>query len=48
MRPGNFIAKGKLYLVRCYKCDPVRGRENYLPAAASGKCAWCGAGEEGA
>lgn len=29
---------GKLYLVRCPKC----GRENYLPAVASGKCACCG------
>jgi hypothetical protein len=43
--PGNFLANGKKYVVRCYSegCgDGPRGRENYLPAAASGKCAWCG------
>ena len=35
------IFKGKddkLYLVRC----PFCGRENYIPAVASGQCAWCG------
>jgi len=26
------------YLTRCFEC----GRENYLPAVASGVCAWCG------
>ena len=39
----NFRSKdGKLFLVRCYNCVPVVGRENYLPAVASGQCAWCG------
>lgn len=33
---------GKLYLTRCYACEPDHGRENYLPAVASGVCAWCG------
>lgn len=33
---------GKLYLVRCYACDPKRGRENYAPSVATGTCAWCG------
>lgn len=41
-RPPNFRAKDKLYLVRCYVCDEKLGRENYLPAAATGTCAWCG------
>lgn len=46
-RGGNFWEGGKFYLVRCYVCAPDRGRENYLPAAASGRCAWCGAGPNG-
>jgi len=29
---------GKIYLIRCPKCD----LENYAPAVASGQCAWCG------
>lgn len=33
-----FKDKDKLYLVRCPKCE----RENYGPAVATGKCAWCG------
>lgn len=40
----NFVGKnGKFFLVRCYKCDDThRGRENYIPSAATGCCAWCG------
>lgn len=38
----NFKYKGKLFLVRCFNCEPQNGRENYLPAVASGQCAWCG------
>jgi PHP family Zn ribbon phosphoesterase len=34
----NFTDKGQYFMVRCYKCH----RENYLPAAASGQCVWCG------
>lgn len=34
----GFIAQGKLYLVRCFKC----GKENYAPTVARGYCAWCG------
>lgn len=33
---------GRLYLVRCFECGGDRGTENYLPAVASGVCAWCG------
>lgn len=49
-RPPNFwgdIDPNKFFLVRCYVCDPEYGRENYLPAVASGYCAWCGAGASG-
>jgi len=37
-------ADGQLYLVRCYNCDPrgLIGRENWGPAVATGRCAWCG------
>lgn len=39
----NFRDKnGNLYLVRCYACEPERGRENYAMSVASGQCAWCG------
>lgn len=42
-RDGNFRnADGKLYLIRCYVCEPEYGRENFGPAVASGKCVWCG------
>jgi hypothetical protein len=34
-------------LIRCYTCDPVNGRENYAPAVATGRCAWCGADKHG-
>lgn len=42
--PPNFRGKdGQLFLVRCFACgDWPQGRENYLPAVASGRCAWCG------
>ena len=33
---------GKLFLVRCYVCDPVDGTENLAGAVASGECAHCG------
>lgn len=42
-RGQNFRDKnGKLFLIRCYACEPERGRENYAMAVASGTCAWCG------
>jgi hypothetical protein len=41
-RAPNFRENGRLYLVRCFACDSVGGTENYLPAVASGCCAWCG------
>lgn len=46
LRPPNLIGKdGKFYLVRCFNCG---GTENYLPAVASGECAWCNWSKEGA
>ena len=41
-REPNFYSNGKLYLVRCYACEPEHGRENYTPSVSSGTCAWCG------
>ena len=42
-RPPNFRKDGRLFLVRCFACgSKERGTENYLPAVASGQCAWCG------
>lgn len=41
----NFKGKNSnWYLVRCFKCEPENpsGKENKLPAVASGICAWCG------
>ena len=38
----NFMASGKLYLVRCFLCEPVHGQENFAPMVAKGQCAWCG------
>lgn len=36
---GNFRgADGKPYVVRCPSCL----KENWAPAVASGRCAWCG------
>ncbi len=28
----------KICMIRCFEC----GKENYIPAVASGMCAWCG------
>lgn len=41
-RKPNFESNGKFFLVRCFNCEPSRGKENYGPAVASGTCAWCG------
>lgn len=38
MIKGIFVEKGKIYLVRCPKCD----RENYAMTVATGQCVWCG------
>ena len=38
MIEANFKSKGKVYLVRCPKCD----RENWLMAVRHGVCCWCG------
>lgn len=41
-REPNFRdPSGKLYLIRCFACDPIHGRENWGPAVATGSCAWC-------
>jgi hypothetical protein len=46
-RHPNFRDKsGKLFLVRCFACDPKNGRENYCMAVAAGTCSWCGWKEE--
>lgn len=46
-RPPNFRNdEGKLYLVRCFVCEPQRGLENYSIAVASGTCYNCGYSEE--
>ena len=34
---NNFTKDGKYYMVRCQVCK----KENYIPAVASGVCAWC-------
>ena len=41
-RAPNFRSGDRLYLVRCFVCDPTRGRENWAMNVASGICAWCG------
>jgi len=42
-RPPNFKDKsGRLFLVRCFACESNRGRENWAPSVATGKCTWCG------
>ena len=33
---------GKLFLVRCFACEPNRGLENYAVAVATGRCYRCG------
>ncbi len=46
-RKPNFRYKGKLFLVRCFVCgDKERGKENWAPAVAEGRCAWCGWNEK--
>jgi hypothetical protein len=42
-RAPNFRASdGRLFLVRCFACEPRYGRENWAPVVAAGQCAWCG------
>lgn len=38
IKEPNFISKGKVYLVRCPKCE----RENYALNVSTGFCTWCG------
>ena len=46
-RPPNFRDEsGHLYLVRCFQCEPERGRENYALAVAVGVCCECGRSEK--
>ena len=46
-RPPNFRKDDRLYLVRCFACDPEIGKENWAMAVYSGVCAWCGWGGKG-
>jgi hypothetical protein len=41
-RPPNWRTGGLLFLVRCFACDPEKGRENYALCVSGGICAWCG------
>ena len=41
-RPNFRQRDGQLVLIRCFNCDPVRGVENHIRAAACGFCATCG------
>jgi len=41
-RPNFRDKSGQLFLVRCFACGGEHGRENYIPAVATGTCAWCG------
>jgi hypothetical protein len=41
-RRPNFRKDGRLYLVRCFACEPERGTENYVLSVTFGQCAWCG------
>ena len=34
----NFVSNGKVYLVRCPKCNA----ENYALNVSTGICTWCG------
>lgn len=41
-RVPNFRdVEGNLFLIRCFSCEPIRGRENNSMAVSSGICAWC-------
>jgi len=40
--------EGRLFLVRCFACDPQRGTQNWAMAVASGTCAFCGWSDEAA
>ena len=40
--PNFYDSDGKFFLVRCFNCEPERGTENWAPAVATGKCAFCG------
>jgi len=42
-KPNYRDGAGGEYLVRCFACDPEHGRENWAPAVATGRCAFCGA-----
>lgn len=35
---GYRAKDGSVCMIRCFEC----GRENWAPAVASGRCAWCG------
>jgi len=42
-RSPNFRdSVGQLYLVRCFRCEPERGHENYALSVPIGECHRCG------
>ena len=42
-RAPNFRGSdGRLFLVRCFSCEPERGFENYSMAVSYGQCYRCG------
>jgi hypothetical protein len=42
-RHPNFRdSNGQLFLMRCFVCEPTRGRENHISCVALGVCATCG------
>ena len=46
-RQPNFrSSEGRLFLVRCFNCEPLRGRENHISCIADGICASCGWSED--
>lgn len=46
-REPNFRIDGKLFLCRCFACDPRYGTENHVAFVAEGKCWQCGWTDKG-
>ena len=34
--------RDRLFLIRCFACEPQRGVDNWAMAVSSGACAFCG------
>lgn len=41
-RGPNFIDYGDFYLIRCFQCNPLKGKMNKKQYIQRGVCAWCG------